>query len=62
MAEQLLTIEEVAVRLRRPLATVRFWRATGVGPRSARVGGRVMYRESDVERWIESQFAADKAS
>ena len=57
--DELLTVAEVADRLRRPVATVRYWRATGTGPRSARVGGRVLYRESDVRTWVEAQFAAD---
>lgn len=58
--DRLLLQEEVAERVRRPIATLRFWRTKGLGPKSARVGGRVLYRESDVEAWIESQFAADE--
>jgi len=54
--DRLLTPSEVAERLRRPLATVRYWRATGVGPPSARVNGRVLYRESELEAWIARQF------
>jgi excisionase family DNA binding protein len=54
--DALLTPEEVAERLRRPVATVRFWRAKNLGPKGARVGGRVLYRESDVEAWIAAQF------
>ena len=57
--EPLLTPEEVAERLRRPVATVRFWRARGIGPKGARVGGRVLYRESDVEKWLDEQFSKD---
>ena len=57
--DALLTLPEVAERLRRPLATVRYWRATGIGPRSARVGGRVLVRESDLEAWIAQQFDQD---
>ena len=56
--DELLTIVEVAERLRRPVATIRYWRATGIGPRSARVGGRVLYRSSDLEEWIAEQFSA----
>jgi DNA-binding transcriptional MerR regulator len=55
--DALLTPAEVAERVRRPVATVKFWRATGIGPKGANVGGRVLYRESDVERWIEEQFS-----
>lgn len=54
--DALLTPAEVAARVRRPLATIRYWRATGTGPRSARISGRVIYRESDVEAWIAAQF------
>jgi hypothetical protein len=54
--DPLLTPEEVAGRVRRPVATVRYWRATGSGPKGARVGGRVLYRQSDVEKWITEQF------
>ena len=55
--DRLLTNEDLAERVRRPLNTVRFWRYQGTGPKGANVGGRVMYRESDVEAWIEEQFA-----
>jgi DNA-binding transcriptional MerR regulator len=56
--DALLTPAEVAQRLRRPVATVRYWRAMGTGPKSANVGGRVLYRVSDVEAWIAQQFTA----
>lgn len=55
--DQLLTLPEVAARLRRPVATVRYWRTLGTGPPSAKIGNRVVYRSSDLERWIEEQFA-----
>jgi hypothetical protein len=54
--DPLLTPEEVAARVRRSVATVRFWRATKTGPKSANVHGRVLFRQSDVERWITEQF------
>jgi len=59
MVARLLKVPEVAVMTGLPESTLRFMRATGYGPRSARVGRRVMYRESDVASWIEEQFAAD---
>jgi len=59
--DRLLTSEEVAERLRRPIATVRFWRSRGKGPRGASIGGHVLYRESDVEAWIEGEFAKEDA-
>jgi predicted DNA-binding transcriptional regulator AlpA len=41
------------------VATVRYWRFQGTGPKGANVGGRVLYRESDVDAWINQQFAAE---
>jgi predicted DNA-binding transcriptional regulator AlpA len=55
---ELLTMEEVAKMTRLPIATLRWYRATGKGgPKSGKVGGRrVMYLRSDVKRWIQSAF------
>lgn len=58
MASRLLTLEEAADRLRTPASTLRFWRNRRTGPVSIKVGRRVMYREADIEAWIEAQFAA----
>jgi len=33
-----------------------------LGPKSANVGGRVLYRESDVEKWLEEQFNSQGAA
>jgi excisionase family DNA binding protein len=51
----LLTITEAAELLRAPVATLRYWRHVGTGPRSFRVGRHVLYRRHDVETWIEAQ-------
>lgn len=56
---ELLTLPEVSERYRIPVATLRFWRHKGdVGPRSFRVGRRVVYRLSDCETWLAEQYAA----
>ncbi|MGO3392600.1 helix-turn-helix domain-containing protein [Glutamicibacter arilaitensis] len=49
-------IEEAAEFLRVPVATLRYWRHMGTGPKSARIGGRVMYKQVDLEAWINEQF------
>jgi predicted DNA-binding transcriptional regulator AlpA len=59
MAE-LLRVPEVAALTGIPEATLRFWRHRGTGPRSAKLGRRVVYRQSDVEAWIDAQFASDE--
>jgi DNA-binding transcriptional MerR regulator len=45
-----------------PEATLRYWRHVGIGPPSARLGRRVVYRRADVDAWIDEQFAAGNAS
>lgn len=55
----LLTIGEVAERLRTSENTLRYWRHIGTGPHSARLGRRLMYREQDVLEWVDAQFATD---
>jgi predicted DNA-binding transcriptional regulator AlpA len=61
--EELLTMPEVAELTRLPIATLRWYRATGQGgPKSGKVGGRrVMYRRADVEAWIQSAFEGGAA-
>ena len=41
---ELLTITEAAELLRAPVATLRYWRHCNTGPRSFRLGRRVLYR------------------
>ena len=50
----LLTITEAADLLRAPVATLRYWRHLGTGPRSFRLG-RVLYRRDDLHAWIDAQ-------
>jgi predicted DNA-binding transcriptional regulator AlpA len=54
---ELLTITEAAAIVRAPVATPRYWRHLGTGPRCFRVGRRVLYRTSDVHEWINAQAA-----
>jgi len=55
----LLTITEAADLLRIPLATLRYWRHLGTGPRSFRLGRRVLYRADDLHTWITEQHDHD---
>jgi excisionase family DNA binding protein len=57
---ELLTITEAAELLRSPVATLRYWRHLGTGPRSFRLGRRVLYRRADLRTWIDAQ--ADQIS
>lgn len=35
--------------------TLRNWEASGKAPAHYRIGGRVMYRRSDIEAWVEKR-------
>jgi predicted DNA-binding transcriptional regulator AlpA len=54
----ILLLEEVAEMSRIPRATLRFYGHRGYGgPPSFKIGNRVCYRRSDVEAWLEQQYA-----
>ena len=58
----LLTITEAAELLRAPVATLRYWRHLDIGPRSFRLGRRVLYRREDLQAWIDTQHRQDSAA
>lgn len=47
-----LTTSEVAETLRIASETVRYWRWAGTGPKSFKVGARVLYDRDDVAAYI----------
>jgi len=47
-----LTTEELAEALRTSPETCRYWRHIGKGPKSFKVGRRVLYAREDVETFI----------
>lgn len=57
--DELLTIDEAAAIIRTPIATLRYWRHLGRGPRGFRVGRNVRYWQSDVLEWLHQQCADD---
>lgn len=54
----LMTADEVAAETTIARSTLYDWRSRGIGPRSFRLGGRVVYRRVEVEAWIAAQSAA----
>lgn len=56
--DRFLRIGEVADWTGFSVATFRHWRATGRGPRCAVIGKQLVYRESDVQAWLDAQFEA----
>ncbi|PPG61628.1 AlpA family transcriptional regulator [Rathayibacter sp. AY1C5] len=56
-ASPLLTLPETAERLRKSEAQLRWMVHRGTAPKSALIGGRRMWRASDVASFIEAAFA-----
>ena len=57
---KLLRVPEVSELTGIPEATLRFWRHAGTGPPSAKLGRRVVYREADINAWVDAQFEANR--
>lgn len=57
--EEILNTPEVAVLTRTPAETLRYWRHIGKGPRSFKVGRRVLYKREDVQEWFDRQYNAE---
>ncbi|WP_163894174.1 helix-turn-helix transcriptional regulator [Mycolicibacterium hippocampi] len=55
---QLLRTSEVSEQTGIPVATWRWWRHRGEGPRSFKLGRTVFYDATDVAAWIETQKTA----
>jgi predicted DNA-binding transcriptional regulator AlpA len=63
MTEHILNTHEVCALTRVPIATLRWWRHQGIGPRSFKLGPRkVMYKEPDVLAWLEQQYEAGQVT
>lgn len=59
---KLLRVGDVSELTGIPEATLRFWRHSGTGPPSAKLGRRVVYREAEVLAWIDAQFDAGRSA
>jgi hypothetical protein len=57
-----LTTAEFAALCRTSPETARFWRHVGKGPKSFKVGRRVLYDAAVVEEWLSAQQNAQTGS
>lgn len=53
--DPIIRTPEVSKLTGAPAGTVRYWDHTGRGPRSFKLGGRRVWRKSEVLRWIAEQ-------
>jgi predicted DNA-binding transcriptional regulator AlpA len=60
---ELLNTPEASVFTGIPEATLRWWRHLGdKGPRSAKLGNRVVYRKQDLVDWVNAAFEEDRTT
>jgi excisionase family DNA binding protein len=55
----LMSLPEAAAYLDMTVPTLYNWRHRGIGPASLRIGGRVKYRQTDLDDWIAAQAEAE---
>lgn len=60
MTEKLIYIQDVAEMINKSPAALRYMITKDDAPPHAKIGGRIMFKESAVLAWIEAQF--DKAA
>ena len=53
--ERLLSVDELALYLGKPKATLYGWRYRGEGPRAVRIGRELRFRESDIQAWLDQR-------
>lgn len=53
-----MTLAELAEERHISPATLRYWRHRGEGPKSFKLGRRVMYKRADVDAWVQAQYDA----
>lgn len=59
MGRKILTLEEAHARTGISVETFRYWRKRGEGPKTFRLGRRVVIDETDLESWIEACRSAE---
>jgi len=58
MARKILQLHQVAHETGVPLSTLRYYRATGQGPKTFKLGGKVVAFQDDVDAWIQAAYEA----
>lgn len=57
MDDQMVGTAQVSAMTGIPQATLRYWRHMGTGPASFCLGRRVVYRVSEINRWVAEREA-----
>jgi DNA-binding transcriptional MerR regulator len=57
-----LKTSDLASRWPIPESTWRYWRHRGYGPPSVKVGRHVLYRQEDIESWLDELQTAQRSA
>ena len=60
MIRKILRLPEIAQRTGVPIATLRWYRHRGIGPRTFLFAGRVVAYEDDVDAWVTQARDVDR--
>lgn len=58
MSRKIETLPQISERTGVPLNTLRYYRSTGQGPKTFKLGGKVVAFEEDVDSWIQAAYDA----
>ena len=59
--DELVPVEEFAAEFKVATQTVYNWHAAGKAPRAHRIGRRIFFRRSDINRWLDSKAESEPA-
>lgn len=59
--DELLPVEDFAAEVKVAVQTVYNWHATGRAPRAHRIGRRLFFRRSDIDRWLKTRAEPEPA-
>lgn len=60
MASALITVPELAAQIRATPQAIYSMRAKGQGPRATKVGKALLFRQADVDAWLDSRREPDR--
>lgn len=59
---KLLTLDRAAQELGLTIQQLRWLRSQNKGPKGAKLGGRVFFREADLASWVNDSFSTEASS
>lgn len=61
MDDPMVPVEDFAAEFQVAVQTIYNWRAAGKAPRAHRIGRRLFFRRSDIDRWLADRAEPEPA-